>query len=183
MNLEMGGGMISAQPWNNAGKPLPYSQRVINATVKPVAKQVVDYGTLLGGAATSTPLSLGSFAARSVGANKMAERMAQKAIDVRNATGYNKSGTDNFLKGAGTTAKTAGMIYALANAPKAVSVAKDVLFEAPQQVAKVAVSQAPRVAEKVKPISKFLTDNGRDFFLKGRTPTYELGMPTRIFRR
>lgn len=183
MNLEMGGGMVSPQPWNNAGKPLPYSQRVINATIKPVAKQVLDYGTLVGGAVASTPLSLGSFAARSVGANKMAEGMAQKAIDVRNATGYNKSGTDNFLKGAGTTAKTAGMIYALANAPKAVSMAKDVLFEAPQQVAKVAVSQAPRIAEKVKPISKFLTDNGRDFFLKGRTPTYELGMPTRIFRR
>jgi len=183
MNLEMGGGMVSAQPWNNAGKPLPMSQRVINATVKPVASQVVDYGKLVGGTVASTPLSLGSFAARGIGANKLAEGMAQKAINVRNATGYNKSGTDNFLKGTGETAKTVGMIYALANAPKMASQAGRYLAQSPQQVAKVAMTQAPKIAEKVAPISKFITDNGRDFFLRGRTPTYELGMPTKIFRK
>lgn len=170
--------LISAQPGNNAGKPKPYSQRVIDKTIKPIANTAVDYGKLLATSAVSTPLSLGSFLALKANQPKLSQNLAQGAVNVRNAAGYNKPGVNDFTKGLGATAKAVATTYGIASLPKMVAGAGRALTSAPQ-----VAQQVPQAVKKVSPITKMITQNGRDFFTKGKTPTYELGMPTRVFGR
>lgn len=172
--------LISAQPGNNAGKPKPYSQRVIDKTIKPIANTAVDYGKLLATSAISTPMSLGSFLALKANQPKLSQNLAQGAVNVRNAGGYNRPGVNDFTKGLGVTAKAVGTTYGLANAPRMVASMGNAMTTAP---VKQAVQQVPQMTKRIAPITKMITQNGRDFFTKGKTPTYELGMPTRVFGR
>lgn len=151
--------------------------------IKPYADTAVNYGKMMAGAYGSVPLSIGSFAARKVGANETAENLAQKAINLRNKTGY--GGKDAPLKAINTTVDALIKTYVAANIPKTIaSGVKYLGTPTVKDVVKQAVSQPQQVIPQLgNALKNFTTNNERDFFLKGRTPTYELGMPTRVFRR
>jgi hypothetical protein len=108
----------------------------------------------------------------------LSQNLAKGAVNVRNAAGYNKPGVNDFTKGLGATAKAVATTYGIASLPKMVAGAGRALTSAPQ-----VTQQVPQAVKKVAPITKMITQNGRDFFTKGKTPTYELGMPTRVFGR
>lgn len=190
MNLEMGGGNPFRKPLvsprvEDYRPQVPFSQKVIDKTIRPVANTAVDYGKLMVGAYAPLPTMVGSFAARKMGNNNLAEKLAQKSIDIRKSAGYGMGGKEDSRKAVKTTTDALLTTYGVASIPKMVSGGIKALGTPTVKKAVVeAVANPRQVLPKVgQAIDNFVTQNGRDFFLKGRTPTYELGMPTRIFRR
>ena len=135
---------------------VPFSQKIIDKTVRPVANTAVDYGKLLFTSAGSGLASLGSASARGLGANKLAENLAQKSIDIRKAGGYGIGGQQDARKAVKTTTDALITTYGLgniANIPKAVtsitsSFRKPVVQAVPQVATQIAKAPSARAIKK-----------------------------------
>lgn len=169
--------------------PLPQDYKpktdLVTKAVKPFADTAVNYGKMLAGAYGQVPLTLGSFAARSVGANKTAENLAQKAIDLRNKTGY--GGKDAPSKAINTTVDALIKTYVAANIPKTIASGVRYLGTPSVQPAVQATKQVvPEVAKRLSPqavrkqtFSRINQALGRS----SKTPVTYQDLKTSLFKR
>lgn len=169
--------------------PLPQDYKpktdLVTKAVKPFADTAVNYGKMLAGAYGSVPLSLGSFAARKVGANKTAENLAQKAINLRTKTGYGEKNAPS--KAINTTVDALVKTYVAANIPKTIASGARYLgtpsIKPAIQVAKQAV---PQVTKRLTPqairkqtFSRINQTLGRS----NKTPVTYQDLKTSLFKR
>lgn len=168
--------------------PLPQDYKpktdLVTKAVKPFADTAVNYGKMLAGAYGSVPLSIGSFAARKVGANETAENLAQKAINLRNKTGY--GGKDAPSKAVNTTVDALIKTYVAANIPK--TIASGVKYLATPAVPAVQATKqvVPEVAKRLTPQAVKKQTFSRINQVLGRsskTPVTYQDLKTSLFKR